>query len=413
MKDTSRSPIYRSNYQLTSQQPINFENYDVRLAKLYKGRRNVSSPRRLNHLILRPRHSSSPNLSDPQLKKRESVECLLSSPVIDEKLIKNDLVKNEEHYTAAFKKLRSSTNRVSEPERSFPGIRKKISFEKEPMEWSYSRSREPSCGAQDGGQEVSFSNRSGTNLTNTSLRTLTYSDDSTDSTSTFQTQDPTLFNVRITEAHLKQEPPTSKLVRPDLEPRPTVLCKDLTNQASLDHLNIRHNRILVSLLDSNRSHRNKERVIFTDEGHTIYYHKARLLSSKERAIILTNKSLYLFPPLVWVESKSYIVANDFEVYNMSNIARISLPYRTKVNSVTYDEVAVRTNEVALHLLTGWTIWLSLKSAKREEFVESLNSVYQLRLGSPTLMTQEDYQQLLRSITKSSLWESMARLTFKA
>jgi len=192
-----------------------------------------------------------------------------------------------------------------------------------------------------------------------------------------------------------------------------VLRNDLTNQASLDHLDIRHNRILVSILDSNRSHRLKERVIFSDEGHTIYYHKARLLSSKERAIILTNKSLYLFPPLVWVDSKSYIVANGFEIYSMSKIARISLPYRTKVNSVTYDEVAVRTNEVALHLLTGWTIWLSLKSAKREEFVECLNNVYQLRLGSSTFITQEDYQHLLSSITKSSLWESMARLSFKA
>lgn len=245
------------------------------------------------------------------------------------------------------------------------------------------------------------------------MRTLTYSDESTDSTSTFRTQDPSLFYIRITEAHLKQDPPTSKLVRPDLEPRPTVLRKDLTNQASLDHLNIRQNRILVSLLDSKRSHRVKERVIFSDEGHTIYYHKARLLSSKERAIILTNKSLYLFPPLVWVDSKSYIVANDFEIYGMSNIVRISLPYRTKVDPVTYDEVAVRTNEVALHLLTGRTIWLSLKSAKREEFVESLNNVYQLRLGSSTLMTQDDYQQLLSSITKSSLWDSMARLSLKA
>lgn len=268
-------------------------------------------------------------------------------------------------------------------------------------------------GVQEGGQEASVSNRSGTNLTNTSLRTLTCSDESTDSTSTFRTQDPSLFYVRITEDHLKQDPPTSKLVRPDLEPRPTVLRKDLTNQASLDHLDIRQNRILVSLLDSKRSHRVKERVIFSDEAHTIYYHKARLLSSKERAIILTNKSLYLFPPLVWVDSKSYIVANDFEIYGMSNIVRISLPYRTKVDTITYDEVALRTNEVALHLLTGLTIWLSLKSAKREEFVESLNNVYQLRLGSSMLMTQNDYQQLLSSITKSSLWDSMARLSLKA
>lgn len=57
--------------------------------------------------------------------------------------------------------------------------------------------------------------------------------------------------------------------------------------------------------------------------------------------------------------------------------------------------------------------MSLKSAKRQEFVESLNDVYQLRLGSPTLMTQDDYRQLLNSITKSSLWESMARLSLKA
>jgi len=110
---------------------------------------------------------------------------------------------------------------------------------------------------------------------------------------------------------------------------------------------------------------------------------------------------------------SYIVANDFETYSMCSIAGISLPYRTKVDLETCEEIAERTNEVAIHLIRGQTIWISLKSAKRQEFAESLNDVYQLKLGSPMLMTQDDYKQLLNSITKSSIWESMAQLTLKA
>jgi len=54
--------------------------------------------------------------------------------VIDEKLIQSDLGEQEEHYTAAFERLRSSTNRISDSEGSFSGIRQKITFEKDPME---------------------------------------------------------------------------------------------------------------------------------------------------------------------------------------------------------------------------------------------------------------------------------------
>jgi len=134
LKDTSLSPNYRSNYKLTSQLPVNSEKCEVPLAKLYERGGNISSPRHLKHLLSRPRHSSSPTLSNRPPKDTETVGCLPSSLVIEKKLMQSDLVEQEEHYTAAFKRLRSSNSRVPDTDGSYSGIRQNVSIENEPME---------------------------------------------------------------------------------------------------------------------------------------------------------------------------------------------------------------------------------------------------------------------------------------
>jgi hypothetical protein len=310
----------------------------------------------------------------------------------------------------------SSNERYQDRDNSRSSRRRKMSND---QDYSNSRSHRTERGLDRPDREcleISLSNRSGTNHTTKSTQTnASVSDDSTaeysESTSTFQTEDSSLVNVRITAAHLKQEPPNHKLVRPELEPRPTELRSDF--KSARDYLDLRNNKLLSALLDSINVGRKKEKVIFSDECHTINYNKTDILYSKDRAIILTNKSLYLFPPLLYVESKSYIIANDYERFNIANIARISMPYRTEVDRETKEEVAKRTNEAAVHMLRGHTIWVSMANGKRQEFVETLNDVYQNRLGCPVLMSRDDYRELLDSITKASLWLTLAWKTIKA
>jgi len=347
----------------------------------------------------------------PPMTRKSSQKCRQSSPRQDKYYdapLDNDL--NE-----AFEVEKRRKYRDRESSRS--GRKRKFSNDRE---YSNSRSNRTERGLDTRPDveclEISLSNHSGTNITNKSVQTnFSVSDDSTgesESTSTFRTEDTCLLAVRITTAHLKQEPPNHKLVRPELEPRPRELRRNEFKSAR-DYLDLRRNQILSALFDSNNMGRQKERVLFSDEGHTINYSKTQILYSKDRAIILTNKSLYLFPPLVYVESESYIIANDYESFNVANIARVSMPYRTEVDRETCEEIAVRTNEAAVHMLRGHTIWVSMTHGKRQEFVETLNDVYQNRLGCPVLMSRDDYRELLDSITKASLWLGLARMSIKA
>jgi len=207
-----------------------------------------------------------------------------------------------------------------------------------------------------------------------------------------------------------QDPPPQKLNRPDLEPRPVELRDEHITNSRLDHLDVRRNKILVSLFDSSSGPGN-ERVIFSDEVHALFYLNNSLHDSRERAVILTNYALYLFPPLVWVEKQRYIVANDYLDFHIACFTRISLPYRTKHEG--REQIAVRTNESALHTIQGKTLWLSFKNAKRQDFVEAFCDVYSHYLGTRLLLHQEDYKTLLASITRSQIWDKLKRTSLRA
>lgn len=134
IKDKHRGAVYRSSYQLTSQQSSNLDNYEDHPPNLYESEANPRSPHTECHAS-RPRISSSPNLSSQQPKNCEALRRLPPTPLLENILNQSDLVDQKDHYTAAFKRLRNSTSRgVPDRDGSYSGIRRKVSFEKEPME---------------------------------------------------------------------------------------------------------------------------------------------------------------------------------------------------------------------------------------------------------------------------------------
>jgi hypothetical protein len=208
----------------------------------------------------------------------------------------------------------------------------------------------------------------------------------------------------------------------------------------LDHLNLSNDKHLLSLfrslsLDSylkdaavptdqfagdeseDIKGRFNEEVKYSSECEILSfdYTTGTVKAKAEVVLVLSSRALYLFPPMVSVSAqeqedeeeamrkKTYLVYNSFDRFLVEEIALLSLPYSSAVGSNPQSDVAMRTEDFALHMHNFQTLWIRAPNGRRSEIAQMIAEVFAGVVGGIDLdLNHCDYKELVQWIADSTI-----------
>ncbi|CEO96128.1 hypothetical protein PBRA_004818 [Plasmodiophora brassicae] len=168
--------------------------------------------------------------------------------------------------------------------------------------------------------------------------------------------------------------------------------------ASADHLHLRSNeafrRFLVSIDHAD------EAVLYSNRVAVLRPDSAD--AHEDMLVCITNYRLLLCPPMI----DNVIICTDVEQCPLEDVILVSLPYRSTAGD-SLAEVALRTDDCALHLISFATVWLRIPAEHgRSQFVETLFDAYERLVADQLPIQQIDYDELLAQIQNGDLHEQI-------
>lgn len=103
--------------------------------------------------------------------------------------------------------------------------------------------------------------------------------------------------------------------------------------------------------------------------------------------MVTNLSVYYFPPLMCVGELQFLVCNEYTRVPLSQLLLACLPRRTDRDK----GVALRTDVLTLHSRDGSVLWLETR--ERSLVAEVVCQACEAMLGCPLDVSQPDYAVL--------------------
>mmetsp|Transcript_25071 Transcript_25071/g.40474 ORF Transcript_25071/g.40474 Transcript_25071/m.40474 type:complete len:713 (+) Transcript_25071:287-2425(+) len=122
-------------------------------------------------------------------------------------------------------------------------------------------------------------------------------------------------------------------------------------------------------------------------------------------LVLTQHALYLFPPAMKVEEKTFLVYNIYERFILQDLVMISRPYR-KMRSEDGDDYAIRSDDVVLHWKTKKHTWIRPPKGKGPELVEVISHQFYELTGIRLAIQSMDGGKLMDMIIDKSIQNEM-------
>lgn len=167
----------------------------------------------------------------------------------------------------------------------------------------------------------------------------------------------------------------------------------------LDTLGLGQDAVLQAILDDDELE--TETVVLSCECAMLSYNYRLFKLSQEISLtlVLTTKAIYLFPPRIDVDNRSNkaLTYNSFDKFILEDIYALSLPYNTESSSTS--DVAVRTNDVAIHMYNSKSLWVRLQDLgngenPRSQFVQLLSDLCTDRSKRPIEVNQDEYRDVI-------------------
>eukprot|EP00808_Paulinella_micropora_P012032 g66603.t1 len=119
--------------------------------------------------------------------------------------------------------------------------------------------------------------------------------------------------------------------------------------------------------------------------------------SQPRTLVVTDISVWCFPPMVEVEDAKFMVYSGYQRWLIKDLLLVSLPYHQKQG------VAMRLDDFVLHLKGDQDVWLSTTAQRdRGIVVEVLCDLYEGLLGVPLDVQHPNDAELRRAILNHTL-----------
>eukprot|EP00475_Leptophrys_vorax_P044469 TRINITY_DN8913_c0_g2_i1.p1 TRINITY_DN8913_c0_g2~~TRINITY_DN8913_c0_g2_i1.p1 ORF type:complete len:362 (-),score=78.47 TRINITY_DN8913_c0_g2_i1:963-2048(-) len=201
---------------------------------------------------------------------------------------------------------------------------------------------------------------------------------------------------------------------------------------TMDHLNLANDKHLLSLfkslsldcylkadtaevmlLENNEEDlkmKFNEEVVYSSDCEVLSfnYSTGEMVAKASVVLVLSNRAMYLFPPLLVTpvdelnSERSFLVYNSFDRFLIEEIALLSLPYASAVAQDGHSDYALRTEDFALHFHDSKTLWIRAPSGRRSELGQAVAEAYSGVVGADLDLNHCDYKELIQWISDSTV-----------